>query len=170
MLNVSIKEDCKSVLLDNGVEPPMLMDIEAFIQMAVDSRNELAEKVKDLEAQLAQAKADNAGTLQYIKAWLADLNYVFTGKSDKDEVVNDLFRSMECFYNENPHPGADLLRELEEYKLALKRAAEELLHYYTLVGADQVYRENCESVGEIHRVIAKGFLDEAKEALSDEQC
>jgi hypothetical protein len=53
MMNVTIKEDCKSVLLDNGIAPPMLMDIEAFIQMAVEARNDFSLRNADLEAQLA---------------------------------------------------------------------------------------------------------------------
>lgn len=41
-----IKKDCKSVLLDNGIEPPMLMDIETFIQMTVEARNNLADRLQ----------------------------------------------------------------------------------------------------------------------------
>ena len=116
-MNVTIKEDCKSVLLDNGIAPPMLMDIEAFIQMAVEARNDFSLRNADLEAQLAQAKADNAAKDEALH-WVIDF---MSREADKYPSGSILWHCSQhirktCGEALRTHPGADLLRELEQYK------------------------------------------------------
>jgi hypothetical protein len=54
--------------------------------------------------------------------------------------------------------------ELEQCKKALELASEELYGMYELTGSNEVYRENCKTIGDVYKAIIKGFLDRAKEA------
>lgn len=92
-MQVTIKEDCKSVLLDNGIEPPMLMDIEKFIYMALESRNEMADKLQQSEAELKKRQEKEAaicpedvGFAEYIRSLL---NYQDTLKKELKTLRQD---------------------------------------------------------------------------------
>ena len=125
-MKVTIKEDCKSVLLDNGIEPPMLMDIEAFIQMAIESRNEMADK-------LQQAEADNAELLEglklceKLKTQAIEVGTLLEGVHDntwqKIQELNATYNTISNLINAD-HPGDALLKELEGLRRVKEAAAE----------------------------------------------
>lgn len=129
-MNVTIKEDCKSVLLDNGIAPPMSMDIEAFIQMAVESRNDFSIRNACLETQLAQAKADNAAYrdgLIRIATTIQEYHPNGTLEQPKFSFAKEL-HDIAARLLESLEPGAELLQELALYKKALELAHAQLLY------------------------------------------
>ena len=84
-------------------------------QSLVDAIQEpLKNQIADLEAQLAQAKADNAGLVEVLR-WIknnSDTGFLYMGQmcgKGTGEAIQK--RCNEAL--SSPHPGADLLREME---------------------------------------------------------
>ena len=78
---------------------------------------ELRQRIADLEAQLAQAKADNAAKDEALH-WVIDF---MSREADKYPPGSILWHCSQhirktCGEALRTHPGADLLRELEQYK------------------------------------------------------
>ena len=117
----------------------------------------------------AEAQADNAGIVGKLKKYMRE---VYDYDMDSEDALpsgaegkycEGIFEAIEIIEDcKNAHPGAPLLAELEQYKRALELACESLYEFYDMSDSDEVYRENCETLGDVFKSIAKGFLELAK--------
>lgn len=61
----------------------------------------------------------------------------------------------------------ELRQRLEQTEKALELACERLYEFDDMTDSDEVYRENCKTIGETYQAIANGFLAKAKEVESN---
>ncbi len=73
---------------------------------------QILEEGSDITFQLAEAQADNAEILDWIKAWHKDYQGWLDGDFDAEDILSTVGRSMEGVITDT-HPGAALLTELE---------------------------------------------------------
>ena len=119
----------------------------------------------DLEAQLAQAKADNAAMLKVLRECYNRL----------DDSYGELEQALS-----STHPGADLLKELEQYKASdaskeqyiaeiysrAREAERELEQYKMALGWACTYIQQVDRASHYHADLVDRFLNQAKEALT----